>query len=43
MVTVFGSMIAGPLGGATPVPGVRKAYLPVKKEYRVGVHVDAEQ
>jgi hypothetical protein len=28
-------MMAGALGGATPVPGRRNAYSPVRKEYRV--------
>ena len=36
-------MIAGPFGGAMPVPFWRNAYVPVRNEKRVGVHVDAEQ
>jgi hypothetical protein len=27
-----GGMIAGPFGGAMPVPGLRKAYSPVRNE-----------
>jgi hypothetical protein len=36
-------MIAGLFGAAMPVPFWRNAYVPVKKENRVGVQVDAEQ
>ena len=36
-------MMAGLFGAAIPVPGRRKAYVPVRKEYRVGVQVEAEQ
>ena len=36
-------MIAGAAGGAMPVPFCRNAYIPVSREKRVGVQVEAEQ
>ena len=43
MVSVPGVMIIPPFGGAMPVPFCRKAWVPVSREKRVGVQVEAEQ